>query len=399
MIDTQDYIDFDERLAIAEELTGASFDESGRGHCPWSDLHSHKSAKTDFHLIYRDQRGGSFPLVGSCFHASCAGEVEAFNKEWRRRVTRQEHLRREAAENGGDAPRAVARPRKRRQKFPEDEGVTFDAETLRKAAGPLAREISTEWLGCRSRYDPCTISPQMFLDCVYEPGEQVLVFTSFYSQGDFLHRSRDGMWRLPPSPKSAVPMTRRAADYVPRGENGVWFLNQPVDGRWYKKKFPREGYDEEWQRRSWQSVTSWRFLVLECDEKGYEREWVAFLAQLEVPVVAMYTSAGKSVHALIRMDAESKAQFDAERKAILGPLVTMGADPKAMSGVRLTRLPGCQRAGRLQKLLYINPEADTTPIVDLLPRRNLTALVREGLGRDEGKELAERRKEYFRIAI
>ena len=61
----------------------------------------------------------------------------------------------------------------------------------------------------------------------------------------------------------------------------------------------------------------------------------------------------------------------------------LGADPAAITAVRLTRLPGCLRYGvgegnyhrpyltaegqpapRMQRLLYLHPQADHTPIID-----------------------------------
>jgi hypothetical protein len=50
-------------------------------------------------------------------------------------------------------------------------------------------------------------------------------------------------------------------------------------------------------------------------------------------------------------------------------LVTLGADRKAISAVRLTRLPGCERAEKrsVQTLLYLNGSPDLTPIADRRP--------------------------------
>ncbi len=56
---------------------------------------------------------------------------------------------------------------------------------------------------------------------------------------------------------------------------------------------------------------------------------------------------------------QDKASFDAylrgEAKRVL-PI--FGADPGAMTPVRLTRLPGCTRKGRMQELIYLNPAPD-----------------------------------------
>jgi hypothetical protein len=51
-------------------------------------------------------------------------------------------------------------------------------------------------------------------------------------------------------------------------------------------------------------------------------------------------------------------------------LVTLGADPKSLSAVRLTRLPGCRRGDQLQKLLYLNPAPRPKPICTLDRQRD-----------------------------
>jgi hypothetical protein len=51
----------------------------------------------------------------------------------------------------------------------------------------------------------------------------------------------------------------------------------------------------------------------------------------------------------------------------------IGADPGAMTPVRLTRLPGCTRRGKEQKLIYLNPKPshEGVAIRDLPRRRSL----------------------------
>ena len=66
---------------------------------------------------------------------------------------------------------------------------------------------------------------------------------------------------------------------------------------------------------------------------------------------------------LLSLDAASKADWDAQVRAIKPVLVTLGADPGALSAVRLTRLPQAKRGDRVQRLLYLNPKADGTPIL------------------------------------
>ena len=59
-------------------------------------------------------------------------------------------------------------------------------------------------------------------------------------------------------------------------------------------------------------------------------------------------------------------------------LPVLGADPGAMTPVRLTRLPGCTRGGRLQELIYLNPRPNVRKPVLIrdLPKLRGVALSR-----------------------
>jgi hypothetical protein len=69
------------------------------------------------------------------------------------------------------------------------------------------------------------------------------------------------------------------------------------------------------------------------------------------------------LHALLRVEAQSKASWDElVRGRLLPRLVQLGADPQALTAIRLTRLPNCYRGERLQELLYLDPSPDDDPI-------------------------------------
>ena len=162
--------------------------------------------------------------------------------------------------------------------------------------------------------------PGEFLTRSLPAGEKVVVFDVFESQGQHVW-----IHKLPPFNACELD------DFRTGKRNGVWFLCQPVTGDY----FPN--HSGSMSRRSWQNVTSWRYLVLESD-KANPAHWLAALAQMPLAISAIYTSGGQSIHALVRLDAESKHEWDAAVAQIKPILVTLGADPKAMSAVRLTRL-------------------------------------------------------------
>jgi hypothetical protein len=178
------------------------------------------------------------------------------------------------------------------------------------------------------------------------PGEKVLVFSDMKSQGQFLWEAdRAGSIRN---------------SLFPAGPDGVWFLPQPVDGMFHPN--PRQG--GTMSRRSEESVTAWRYAVLESDVADCD-DWLRCLAQLPLRIAAVCESGGRSIHALVRIDASSKTDWESKVAKMKPVLVTLGADPGALSAVRLTRLPQAMRGQRLQRLLYLNPDPDGRPIVEL----------------------------------
>ena len=174
-------------------------------------------------------------------------------------------------------------------------------------------------------------------------GEKVLVFSNMKSQGQFV-------WVADHS--EAI----QAGD-LPAGPDGVWILPQPVTGKYH----PNPRMDGKPSRRSEEAVTAWRYAVLESDEAEPEN-WLRCLVQLPLRIACICESGGRSIHALVQIDAISKQDWDARIATIKPILVTLGADPAALTAVRLTRLPQARRGNRVQRLLYLNPAPSGSPI-------------------------------------
>lgn len=258
-------------------------------------------------------------------------------------------------ERSGPAPAPVRKQEGKRK--------PFDLDSLRYFAGSCPVEVDRAWLWERS---PIPVEWGVrdglgadFLSWLYQPGECVLVFSSFYSQGDFC------FWNNRTFRMGREPGIKAVQSKFPvGGPDGVWFLTNPVSGKWeIMDKGSRVG------RRHSACVTSWRYAVLESDEAP-ARLWVRALVQLPVPVAAIYTSGGKSIHALVRLDASGHLEFDQYRDKLVRVLSKIGADPAAISGVRLSRLPGCYRGSRAQELLYLNPRPKWRRLLDMPKRRN-----------------------------
>ena len=214
-------------------------------------------------------------------------------------------------------------------------------------------------LAARSPIRPDTRTPASFLHALYQPGEHVLCFSEFASQGQAL-------WTRPPQGESYN--ARELDEFIrPAEGKGAWFLCNPIDGQWRTlDRLKTEHNPTGRTRRAEENLTAFRYLVVESD-KVDPALWLAALVQIPLPIVAVYYSGGKSIHALVRVDAESVKHWNELRDRLAPALVTLGADKGAMTAVRLTRLPQCYRAekDRWQELYYLNPKADETPISEL----------------------------------
>lgn len=260
----------------------------------------------------------------------------------------EEHEIIDAIKNSGDVawnPKITASERRAEWLECPVDRIEFNSELAIQTAERVPIDITADWLKARSVV-ATSCSTEVYLESVFRADERVLYFNRYQSRGA-------GLWTLG---VSLAKFTRT------HWKEGAWFLSNPVDGKSHWN--PRQG---KHSRRSQESLTSFRYAVLECDQKPKEKwfpVWLKILVQLPLPIVSITDSAGKSAHALVRVSCETKEAWDKVKCESLRPLITLGADDGALSAVRLTRLPNCYRGDRRQELLYVNPNADETPIYE-----------------------------------
>ena len=216
---------------------------------------------------------------------------------------------------------------------------SYSPATLTRFAcgGP---EITWEEVAARSPIDPAGVTASAFLDAVFRPGEHVIIVQ---------HRTDPGRAYEAGSRKEWVNGLK--------SPEGVFFLSNPTKGVF------KENADGKLSLRSESNLSDFRHIVIESD-KADDLLWLRAMAQVPLPAVAIYSSGGRSIHFLLRCDATDKKQFLEALDVIKPGLVRHGADPAAMSAVRLTRLPTAWRGDREQKLLFLDPAGDPTPLND-----------------------------------
>ena len=257
-----------------------------------------------------------------------------------------------AAEN---APVYV--PAKRKEK------VIFDAKILESVQ---CREWTCDydWLRARSAVDPWAVSCGDFIDALYVAGEMVMCFTSMRSMGDYM-RWKGAWYALGKDPQAKGQRVKEG----PRGSReGCVMMIQPVDGKWHTvagSNPPRLS------RRTMQSVAAYRYMLWESDDAP-EALWLNAICQVRLPIVAITTSAGRSLHALVRVNARSYDEWSAMRSAARDVMTRLGFDPQSLSNpTAAMRLPNTMREGKMkdgkleafphgarkQRLVYFNPTA------------------------------------------
>lgn len=344
--------------AVADRLVGAIEDQGdswGWCECPGADKHTNANARTDCKVVWAATPDGSGTLKPGlyCFHNSCHAEVEAAAFELRRALGK--------AQPTQSSPSTPSPAIKVRRSEP-----VFDPAKLERFAAKCDG-VDPEWFAARSAKRVDCVTPASFLHHLYKPGESVVLFCKEKSQGI-------GVWTHGGYPFDATELDSLRA----RRKLGVWFLAAPVTGEFVPTGEKWSDGRPKLSRRSRRTVTSWRWLCIESD-RAKPNHWLGLLAQLCLPICAIYTSGGNSIHALINIGARSEEEWRAIVAPMKDALIILGADPKMLSAVRLTRLPGCERLGKngkdgqyarfvrpqLQQLYYLNPWADGTPICEI----------------------------------
>jgi hypothetical protein len=230
----------------------------------------------------------------------------------------------------------------------------FSIDALARYASRCPVDIDERWLAEVSPECVLDVTPAQFLQSIYQPGECVCVTTAWGrdADGKYLWRKKAAIWIHGDDLDSLNRFTTGE-------EYGVWFLSNPVNGT---------EINSSW--RSTPNVTSWRYAVIESDKAPADL-WLRALVQLDLPIAAIYTSGGRSIHALVRIDARDLEESDNILRygttSLLRQLPKIGADENTFTSIRLTRLPGCRREeeGQEQRLLFLSPNPRQQSILTL----------------------------------
>lgn len=186
---------------------------------------------------------------------------------------------------------------------------------------------------------------------LFLPGEEVNYITKY----TISTRKETGETRADPSGYGTTLerdslLRNWAVQGIAGTEAGGWLRINPVHG----------GIGDE-------NVTAFRTALMEFDKTPLDLQ-LSFCARVPLPITAILTSGGRSIHSLVRVDAGNSQEYEAAFNGIKTALERFGMDTKNRNPSRLSRLPGLKRTigadgdGR-QRLLYLNPNPDGKAIL------------------------------------
>lgn len=122
-------------------------------------------------------------------------------------------------------------------------------------------------------------------------------------------------------------------------EVGAWIRFNPLDG---------DGVKNE-------NITKFRFALVESDTLPVAEQDIVF-RKLELPIAALVHSGGKSLHAIVRVDAENYDEYRKRVEFLYDFLEKNGVsiDKQNRNPSRLSRMPGVTRNGNRQYLIATN---------------------------------------------
>nr|DAP82299.1 MAG TPA: Helicase REPLICATION [Caudoviricetes sp.] len=206
--------------------------------------------------------------------------------------------------------------------------------------------IDRSWLESKEVQAPKTWHPAAqlikYLETLFEAAETVgYVTESWQKEEKFLPTkgdcSRTAGQLIEALSKCKDDIGAVLGDYKP--EAGAWIRFNPLDGKGVKNE----------------NVTDYRYALVESDTMPIEQQ-NAIIRELELPVACLVHSGGKSLHAIVHIDASSYDEYRKRVDYLYDVLKKNGfpVDTQNKNPSRLSRMPGVIRNGNKQFLVDTN---------------------------------------------
>ena len=189
----------------------------------------------------------------------------------------------------------------------------------------------------------------------YDPkGDMLEYFTTLFKEDDFVgyctnfFMGEDSRWK-----PSQTIYRRTAGDIIEKLrttsiENAIGTLN-PAAGA-YVRFNPLDGNGENND-----NVTRRKYCLVESDEDSIEKQY-ALLKEMNLPILFLINSGGKSLHAIVKVDAENAQQYKTRVRELYEFCKKNGLTPDEQdkNESRFSRLPGVKRGDKWQYIVERN---------------------------------------------
>ncbi|MCD8013336.1 MAG: AAA family ATPase [Lachnospiraceae bacterium] len=209
-----------------------------------------------------------------------------------------------------------------------DDPIEYDGDSYYAAFTPAEEKKPTEEL-------------MDYLLAVFEPEDHIAYVTND------VHQDADGRWvpykgSFDRTRDEIIATLKRHPDDLGatvgdwKKEAGAWIRFNPVDG---------EGVKNE-------NVTAFRYALVESDTIPVAEQDSLF-RKLELPIAALVHSGGKSLHAIVHIDAKDYDEYRKRVDFLYDFMEKNGVpiDKQNRNPSRLSRMPGVTRNGNRQRLL------------------------------------------------
>jgi RecA-family ATPase len=207
--------------------------------------------------------------------------------------------------------------------------------------------VNKNWIEGKEINEPATWSPTQqlitYLETLFESSENVgyVVDTWQNEEGKFLPTrgayDRTSGELIHKLSQCNGDIGSVLGDYNP--EAGAWIRFNPLDGKGVKNE----------------NVTDYRYALVESDTMDIDKQ-NAIMRELELPISVMVYSGGKSLHAIVKVEASN---YDEYRKRVdylynICKKNGLNIDNQNRNPSRLSRMPGVERNGKKQFIVDTN---------------------------------------------
>ncbi len=205
--------------------------------------------------------------------------------------------------------------------------------------------IDSGWLEGKEIPEPVDWEPRKelirYLEVLFDSTENVGYVTRSFEK-DEKHMPTKGVWdrtagQLIQELNRCSDMLDVIGDYNKNA--GAWIRFNPLDGKGIKNE----------------NVTDFRYALVESDSVEIEKQ-NAVIRELELPVACLVHSGGKSLHAVVRVDAADYQEYRKRVDYLYNICNKNGfkIDVQNKNPSRLSRMPGIMRKGHKQFLVDTN---------------------------------------------